>query len=74
MTNHHLEAMPALEVAELIDQGLASLNARMSDEESLLGEFPEGIPGPSDAEEIMQAVTAACDAWDALADLLPDFR
>lgn len=61
MSNLHMEGLAANEVAELVDQGLASLNARLTDSDAT-------------GEELARAITEACDAWDRFADLLPGFR
>lgn len=60
MTNWHIEAVEDdLLVAELVDQGLASLRLRVQDD------YPR---------ELRALIEHACDAWDEVADALPRFR
>ena len=51
----HMEALSDAELVDVVDQGLASLNARFTDPDE---------HDPQMAEEI----AAACDAWDVFAD------
>jgi hypothetical protein len=67
MADLHMEALDELEVAEVADQALASLNARF-DHDNDQG-YDEAL-----AHQLAEAITAACDAWDRFADLLPGFR
>jgi hypothetical protein len=64
MANLHMEALDDLEVAEVADQALASLNARFD-----AGDNSQGFDGDL-AQELAEAIGAACDAWDRFADLL----
>lgn len=64
MTNLHMEALSDLELAEVVDQALASLNARLSDPDGDYKLRPE----------LADAIGRACDAWDEVADELPGFR
>lgn len=56
----------------LVDQGLASLNARLDGPDAVRGEFPN-ISGEN-MEQLARALIGACDAWDRFADLAPGFR
>ena len=69
MADLHMEALDTLEVAEAVDQGLASLNARLED---VAGEFPR--LNMSEREKLVVAISRACRAWDEFADVLPGFR
>ena len=62
MADLQMGALTDLEVAEAVDQGLASLHARLEDPNE---------PGPG---ELREALERACDEWDRFADLLPGFR
>jgi phage terminase Nu1 subunit (DNA packaging protein) len=72
MANLHMEALSDREVAEVVDQGLASLNARLEDRDELRLQFPN-LCG-EDIDELATALRRACDEWDRFADLLPGFR
>lgn len=69
MSNLHMEALGAVELIEVIDQALASLNARFADRGEVRdsGMFPGEAPAT-----IVGEVTAACDAWDVFADRFRD--
>lgn len=60
----HMGVLDDIQVAAFVDQGLASLHARMVD-----GAEPEDYN-----PDLANAVEAACNAWDRVADMLPDFR
>jgi hypothetical protein len=63
MSDLHMEALGESELVEIIDQALASLNARLTDGDTLAGLFPADDP-----EVITAEITRACDAWDQVAD------
>jgi hypothetical protein len=63
----HMGTLGEHAVAAHIDQGIASLNARLEDDVD--GIFPE-----VDANGLLDAMREACDAWDRVADMLPGFR
>lgn len=67
MADLHMEALDDFEVAEVADQALASLNARF-DSDNDQG-YDDAL-----AQQLAEAITAACGAWDRFADLLPGFR
>jgi hypothetical protein len=68
----HLEGLDTLEVAAHVDQGLASLHARLSTPEGVEGEFP--ILDERSHLEVAELLEQVCDAWDQIADILPGFR
>lgn len=72
MADLHMEGLADLEVAEHVDQGLASLNVRLEDREMIRDTYPD-LSG-DEVEELATAVRRACDEWDRVADLLPGFR
>lgn len=72
MADLHMEVLSELEVAQVVDQGLASLAARLEDRDTLRATFPE-LAGLEIAE-LATSVRRACDAWDIVADNLPGFR
>lgn len=59
-----LGVLDDLQVAAFIDQGLASLHVRLVD-----GAEPEEYN-----PDLANALEAACNAWDRVADMLPGFR
>jgi hypothetical protein len=69
MADLDIEALSDEEVAEIVDQGLASLNARICDAPT----EPDGV-NVTYPEGLADDITAACNAWDVVADLLPGFR
>jgi hypothetical protein len=60
------------EVMSLVDQGLAWLRARLSDEDHVEAEYP-GL-GEDEAESLGEQLEQACDRWDEFADAIPGFR
>jgi hypothetical protein len=68
MADLHMEGLGTNDVARLVDQGLASLNARLTDSDEL-----SEVPGTV-KQGLARAITEACGAWDGFADLLPGFR
>lgn len=72
MADLHMEALSDRELAEVADQALASLNARLGDRDELALLFPNLCGDCRD--ELATAIRRACDEWDRFADLLPGFR
>lgn len=72
MADLHMEGLSDQEVAECVDQGLASMNTRFEDREMIRDTYPD-LSG-EEIEELATAVRRACDEWDRVADLLPNFR
>lgn len=67
-----VEGLTIMEVASLVDEGLASLNVRLRDPESVGAEFPS-LEG-DDHDDLEVSIRRACDEWDRVADMLPGFR
>jgi hypothetical protein len=59
----HMDQLTEAELVDVIDQALASLNARLTDDDTLAEFFPADDP-----EAIKAEITRACDAWDPVAD------
>lgn len=55
MTDLHLEALDDLEVLEVVEQGLASLHARLTDENDLASRDQRAL------------IESVCDSFDELA-------
>lgn len=59
----HMELLGEAELVELVDQALASLNARFTDDDTVAEFFPADDP-----EVIKAEITRCCNAWDMVAD------
>lgn len=67
-----MEGLDELEIAPLVDQGLASLHTRFENRDEIRAVYPD-LSG-EDVEGLATAIRRACDEWDRFADLLPGFR
>jgi hypothetical protein len=81
--SNDMGALSDMEVAELADQALASLNARFTDVEHpkvphgrcpICGHYGDDCEGDEISTELAVAIRRACDEWDRFADALPNFR